>query len=116
MEDVSAAWTSLRDEDSVGEGKASARVGNDIKHQRADFLNNMLKIEEQLKKRIPDLFVSEFELCDLQREEYEIQEKIKAQSVQLSNAQVCLKGVLEDMSMLQCYSDDDEDDLAQLNI
>ncbi len=35
MEDVSAAWTSLRDEDSVGEGKASARVGNDNKHQRA---------------------------------------------------------------------------------
>ena len=48
-----------------------------IKHERATFLTTINALEDELKRRVPDLFVSEFELNALRREDYELQERIK---------------------------------------
>ena len=74
-------------------------------------------MENELKKRIPDLFVSEFELNNLRREDYELNEKIKVQCIALESGRQTLKGVQEDLEQLnKLYNEDLDDEMAQLKL
>jgi len=88
-----------------------------IKRERALFLDSIQKMEAELEKRMPGMFVSEFELNALRREDYELNEKIKAQCVALESGRQMLRGVQEDLEQLnKLYNEDLEDEMSQLKL